>query len=204
MLKIISPGIEPDAAAMRAMFAARKSVFVDLLGWDVPVLDGRYEVDQFDNLHACYLVLTDDAGAHLASARLLPTVRDGILSGLFPMLCDGPPPAAPEIFEITRFCLDRKLRASERRMARDALVVALTDYALANGISAYCAVAETAWLGQILNFGWQCERLGAVCDVGGEHLAAVQIVIGPHTPALLADAGIRASGLPSVPSQIAA
>lgn len=204
MLNIISPGTEPDAAAMRAMFAARKSVFVDLLGWDVPVLDGRYEVDQFDNLHACYLVLTDDAGAHLASARLLPTMRDGILSGLFPMLCDGPPPAAPEIFEITRFCLDRKLRASMRRLARDALVVALTDYALANGISAYCAVAETAWLSQILNFGWQCERLGAVREVGGEHLAAVRIVIEPHTPALLADAGIRASGFSSVSSQLAA
>ncbi|MEO0030490.1 MAG: hypothetical protein RIS94_248 [Pseudomonadota bacterium] len=204
MLNIISPGTEPDAAVMRAMFAARKSVFVDLLGWDVPVLDGRYEVDQFDDLHAHYLILTDDVGAHLASARLLPTMREGILSGLFPMLCDGPPPAAPDIFEITRFCLDRRLRATERRLARDALVVALADYALANAISAYCAVAETGWLRQILNFGWQCEQLGAVAEVGGEHLAAVRIDIEPDTPALLAGAGIRASGLPRVSSQLAA
>ncbi|WP_408587048.1 acyl-homoserine-lactone synthase [Novosphingobium sp.] len=204
MLNIISPGTEPDAAVMRAMFAARKSVFVDLLGWDVPVLAGQYEVDQFDNVHARYLVLTDDEGAHLASARLLPTTRECILSGLFPMLCYGPPPAAPDIFEITRFCLDRRLRAIERRLVRDALVVALADYALANAISGYCAVAETSWLRQIQTFGWQCERLGAVVDVDGEHLAAVRIVIEPNTPALLAAAGIRATGLPSVSGKLAA
>lgn len=204
MLNIISPGTEPDAAVMRAMFAARKSVFVDLLGWDVPVLGGQYEIDQFDDVHARYLVLTDDDGAHLASARLLPTTREGILSGLFPMLCDGPPPAAPDVYEITRFCLDRRLRATERRLVRDALVVALADYALANGISGYCAVAETSWLGQIQTFGWQCERLGAVVDVRGEYLAAVHIVIEPNTPALLAASGIRATGLPSVPGKLAA
>jgi N-acyl-L-homoserine lactone synthetase len=28
--------------AMRGMFAARKAVFVDLLGWDVPVLNDQY------------------------------------------------------------------------------------------------------------------------------------------------------------------
>src|SRR3546814_10692398 len=40
-------GPTPDGV-LRAMFAARKSVFVDLLKWDVPVLEGRYEIDQFD------------------------------------------------------------------------------------------------------------------------------------------------------------
>lgn len=35
-------GPAPDAV-LRAMFAARKAVFVDLLKWDVPVLAGRYE-----------------------------------------------------------------------------------------------------------------------------------------------------------------
>ena len=58
--------------ALRAMFEARKQVFVDLLKWDVPVLGGRFEVDQFDDEHAAYLVLSDDEGRHLASARLLP------------------------------------------------------------------------------------------------------------------------------------
>jgi hypothetical protein len=62
------------------MFAARKSVFVDLLKWDVPVLAGRYEVDQFDDPNAQYLILADRDGAHLASARLLPTLHPHILA----------------------------------------------------------------------------------------------------------------------------
>lgn len=51
------------------LFEARKRVFVDLLKWDIPVLDGRYEVDQFDTSDAEYLILTDQRAAHRASAR---------------------------------------------------------------------------------------------------------------------------------------
>jgi len=54
-------------AVMRAMFEARKRVFVDLLGWDLPVLAGLYEVDQYDDAHARYLILTDTDQNHLAS-----------------------------------------------------------------------------------------------------------------------------------------
>ena len=55
------------------MFEDRKSVFVDLLKWDVPVLDGRFELDQFDDEHATYIIVADESGDHLGSARLLPT-----------------------------------------------------------------------------------------------------------------------------------
>ena len=70
--------VEADCRAseddvLRAMFAARKDVFVDLLGWDVPILGGRFEIDQFDDEHANYLVVTGPNGGHRASARLLPT-----------------------------------------------------------------------------------------------------------------------------------
>ena len=50
---------------MRGMFAARKQVFVDLLKWDVPVLGGAYEIDQFDDAHAHYLVLADLSLIHI-------------------------------------------------------------------------------------------------------------------------------------------
>ena len=63
---------------LRSMFEARKRVFVDLLKWDVPVLDGRFEVDQFDTPEAVYLVLADESANHQASARLLRTDRSHI------------------------------------------------------------------------------------------------------------------------------
>ena len=63
----------PDDRLLRTMFEARKRVFVDLLKWDVPVLEGAYEIDQFDTREATYVILADEEGSHRASARLLRT-----------------------------------------------------------------------------------------------------------------------------------
>ncbi|QXT34386.1 autoinducer synthase [Sphingomonas sanguinis] len=175
---------------LRRMFAARKAVFVDLLGWDVPVVDGRFELDQFDDGEAHYLVVTDAAGAHRASARLLPTTRPHLLGTLFPGLCADGPPTGPAIFEITRFCLDRSLGARARRAARDALVVALVDHALANDIAHYTAIAGLGWSRQILAFGWRCRPLGPAKAIGGEQVMALEIAIEANTRARLAVAGI--------------
>lgn len=116
--------------AIRAMFEARKRVFIDLLKWDVPVLAGMYEVDQYDTIDATYLVLTDGEYRHLASARLLRTDRPHILGELFPTLCEEAAPAGPTVREITQFCLEPTLTAAERRQVRNQLVTALVEHAL--------------------------------------------------------------------------
>ena len=192
MLHIKRPGRAVADGVLRAMFAARKEVFVDLLKWDVPVLAGRYEVDQFDDEHAHYLVLATEGAGHLGSARLLPTVRPHILDSLYPELCEDAPPRSDTIYEITRFCLDRGLDARTRRTVRDTLVVALADHAIAHGLTAYTAIAEMGWLQQILAFGWRCMPLGLPQTVGGKQVGALRIEITPETPALLARAGIAA------------
>jgi acyl-homoserine lactone synthase len=112
MLHILRFGAQPiPDTVMRAMFAARKRVFADLLKWNVPVVDGRFEVDQFDTEHAQYLVLVDRSGGHLGSARLLPTMRPHILDSLYPGLCDGAPPRADDIFEVTSGILTSRRRS---------------------------------------------------------------------------------------------
>lgn len=189
-LKIATGGHGPGDALLRAMFEARKRVFVDLLKWDVPVLAGRYEVDQFDDGHATYLILADADGEHLGSARLLNTDRPHILDSLFPQLCEGPVPAGPHVREITRFALDPRQNARERRRTRDTLVHALTAHALDFGIAAYTGVAETGWMQQILAFGWDCDPLGLPQRVGDRELGALRIAITAETPGLLCDAGI--------------
>ncbi|NKJ43468.1 acyl-homoserine-lactone synthase [Novosphingobium sp. SG720] len=186
MLHVVQFAAPPaQDAVLRSMFAARKSVFVDLLKWDVPVLDGRYEVDQFDDVHATYLVLAEPDGTHLASARLLPTTRPHILDSFFGDLCEDAPPRGADTFEITRFCLDRRLSARERREVRDTLVNALVHHALAVDIAAYSAVAGMGWFQQILAFGWRCMPLGRPRIIDGTMLAALRIEITPETPSLL-------------------
>jgi len=177
-------------AAMRAMFEARKKVFVDLLQWDLPVLAGRYELDQFDNPDAHYLMLSETDGTHLASARLLPTTGPHLLDSQFAELTDEPIPHGPTVYEITRFCLDRALTAIQRREARDRLVRGLVDFAIANRITTYTGVAEHAWLRQILTFGWTARALGAIKSINGMLLAALKIEIAADTHARLDRAGI--------------
>lgn len=172
--------------AIRTMFEDRKRVFVDLLKWDVPVLDGRFELDEFDDAHATYLIIADECGDHLGSARLLPTTRRHILGTLFPDLCAAPVPAGPMVHEITRFCLSRRRNAAWRRRTRNRLVSALVAYALESGIRTYTGVAELAWLQQILAFGWDCRPLGTPKRLDCGIIGALAIEIRPDTPDLLA------------------
>jgi N-acyl-L-homoserine lactone synthetase len=193
MVLVVEQPYRPlDNAALRRMFEARKRVFVDLLKWDVPVLDGRFELDQFDGGNAVYIVVTDREGRHLASARLLQTMRPHILGTLFPSLCAGEVPRGAGMLEITRFCLDRRQCGAQRLAARNQLVSALVDYALDRGITSYTGVAETAWLQQILAFGWACRPLGTPLMLGGRLLGGLRIEIEPNTPALLSWNGIYA------------
>ncbi|KAB2855627.1 acyl-homoserine-lactone synthase [Sphingopyxis sp. SCN 67-31] len=177
---------------LRAMFEARKRVFIDLLKWDLPVLADRFEIDHFDDPHATYLIVGDPAGRHLASARLLPTTRPALLDGIFPTLVDGAVPSGPDIFEITRFCLSPGIGARQRRMARDTLLVGLVDFALANGIRSYTGVAEIDWFAQIRTFGWDCRALGEPALHDGRALTSLRIEIDAGTPAKLEASGIIA------------
>jgi acyl-homoserine lactone synthase len=179
-----------EVPALQAMFEARKRVFVDLLKWDVPVVDGRFEVDQFDDEHATYLIIADHEGGHLGSARLLKSTRPHILDSLFPELCAAAPPTGSEVLEITRFCLGRNQSSADRLQTRNRLVAAIVDYALASGVSTYTGVAEFGWLQQILAFGWRCRPLGIPRMISGKMLGALRIEIAADTPALLRANGI--------------
>ncbi|MCP4026700.1 MAG: autoinducer synthase, partial [Sphingomonas sp.] len=105
------------------------------------------------------------------------------------------PPRDADTFEITRFCLDRRLTAQERRQVRDTLVSALVDHALATGITAYSAIAEMGWFQQILAFGWRCMPLGLPRIIDGTMLAALRIEITPETPSLLESGRATAAAL---------
>lgn len=179
--------VDGETRALRAMFAARKRVFVDLLGWDLPVLAGRFEVDQFDNPCAEYLVLADTDGTHCGSARLLRSDGPHLLGDLYAHLCPAGVPRERDVREITRFCLDPALGAVARRKTRNQLVTALAEHALAHGIAAYTGIATHAWFEQIARFGWVCRKLGPAGNLRASDLVALQITIDDQTlPGLIA------------------
>lgn len=190
MIRIIEGAARPGSDPMfDAMYADRKRVFVDLRKWNVPVIEGRYELDQFDGARAIYCIATGDRGAHHGSIRLLPSDEPHILGHLFPELCDRDVPTGPDVWELTRGCLSPALCARERRHVRNALVTAVVEYALHRGIRAYTCIADSGWLAQILVLGWDCRPLGLPRRIHGANTGALRIDITAQTPALLREAG---------------
>lgn len=172
-----------NGATLQAMHADRKAVFVDRLKWNVPVIDDRYEMDEFDTERAIYLVAADPGtGMHLGSVRLLPTTHRHILGDIFPMLVEGDVPRGPDIYEITRLCTSPHLADWEAHNAvRERLATALIEYALTAGISRYTMMTHMAYLSQLLATGWDVEPLGLPKEIGGQMLGALMVNVKPET-----------------------
>lgn len=78
-------------------------VFVEQLGWDLSTQNGM-EQDQFDRSDTVYVVAQDEEENISGCARLLPTIRPYLLSGVFPQLLNGlVPPSSLDIWELSRF-----------------------------------------------------------------------------------------------------
>lgn len=187
-------GEQAQQPLLESMFEARKRLFIDLLDWDLEVVDDRFEIDRFDDAYATYIVTADPLGLHRASMRLLPTTRPHLLGSMFERLCPNGVPVGPDIFEITRLCLPASRPASERLKLRSGLIRAMVDHALAHGIRTFTGVVTARFREQVLTMGWDAEALGPGIDMGGGRLGAFAIRIDEGTPARLEDNGIYAVG----------
>ncbi len=158
------------------MFCDRKRIFYDTLHWDIPIAAGLFEIDQFDNDDAVYLVDIDPIdGKHLGSTRLLRSTGPHILGSLFPQLCDRDVPTGPDIWEITRFCSAPRLKREQTLKTRSHLWIALAEFALQHGISHYTCVAELPWMETLRNYAYRSDVLGQPKEVNGEPLAALLV-----------------------------
>jgi N-acyl-L-homoserine lactone synthetase len=168
-------------APLEAMHRDRKKIFVDTLKWDVPVVDGQYEIDQFDTDAAIYLVaLAPETQRHLGSVRLLPTTGPHLLSEVFPFLCDKGVPIGDDVWEITRLCT-APAKDIEPRLIRRRLATAMCEFGLLYGISRYTCVTHVQYLSNLLAVGWECELLGEPRQVDRDVVAALSISITPAT-----------------------
>ncbi len=174
-----------DAAAHPRLFDTmhedRKKVFVDRLRWDIPH-DERFERDQYDTVHAQYLILQDRrTHEHLGSVRLLPTARPHMLKEVFPHLCEGRVPTGRHIWEITRLIVSPQVDRRERLMVRNMLARAMIEFGLLTGIRKYTMVCEMHFLTQLLASGWRCDPLGLPITSGATMIGALLIHNDPDS-----------------------
>lgn len=195
ILTIDSYPASAHQAALETMFADRKAQFVDFFDWDVPVVDGRFEIDQFDTAGAVYLVALDEHGHHAASLRMLPTWRPHLLGEIFPHLCVGGVPIGPATWESTRLCLPSRHGAARRRELRNALISAMADFALSRGIEHITGVIPEAFRREVLAMGWRAEPLGPAQRIAGGPIGAFRIEVTPDICERLAWTGTYTGAL---------
>lgn len=195
-------GTHPEL--LHSMFRDRKTVFVDLLKWDLPCQRDE-ERDAFDDGGARYLIVSDETGkVHRGSVRLLPSTGPHLLGNVFPNLCAGPVPRSPQTYEITRLCQHPSIRGDEGKVVRNSLTCALVEYALWNGITTYTGITPVDFFARLLSAGWRCEPLGLPTADGSGQIIAFQIHIDEHTVRDMEAVGVyRPSGLDLTPLFVA-
>lgn len=145
----------------------RKAVFVDELGWTLPVVDGM-ERDQYDDDRAVY-GFSFDADRQLTMAcRYRPTDDRSLLTDIFahalaPGVAD---PTGPGVWEITRgICLETGgARHNQRRRACQ--MITPLELCRAAGGTRCIAFAEVRLLPLFVQMGWRVTLLGDPVDFG--------------------------------------
>jgi acyl-homoserine lactone synthase len=164
------------------MFRDRKRVFVDRLKWDLPVVDGEFEKDEFDTDSSVYLISADrETSAHICSMRLTPTSEPHLLRDKFPFLCDGEIPVGDDVWEVTRLCTTPNLAGDAARNARRHLSIAMVEFGLLYALTRLTMVTHAEYLSRLLAVGWECRPLGIPKDYGGQLLGAMEVSITPAT-----------------------
>jgi N-acyl-L-homoserine lactone synthetase len=169
------------ASELDGMFRDRKRVFIDWLKWRIPSVNGTHEIDTFDNDDAIYLIESDGRGRHLASIRLLPTVKPHLFSEVFSKLCDGPLPTGPDTWELTRFCVSPDVMKTDGLRLMNLMWTSVVEFAVSRGIAQYTCVTHMAFLSQILSAGWDTKPLGLPQMVDGGLVGAVLFRLSPDT-----------------------
>jgi acyl-homoserine lactone synthase len=165
-------------AQLEELFRLRHEIFVKERGWkDLERPDER-EVDDYDNLDTVYFIALDGeriVGGH----RLYPTTKPTMLGDVFPHLAAvrGIPEDAG-IWEWSRYFVVKDKRDGQLNLA---LLAAVQELCLDEGISEISAVMETWWLPRFQQAGFAVRPLGLPALVHGKWTMAALIEISRDT-----------------------
>lgn len=183
--------------ALASQHRLRHRVFVERQQWEIPSYRGM-EYDQYDTPAAHYLVWRDDAGEVRGVSRLSPTDRPYMLAEQWPdMVSKCELPRSAQVWEGTRFGIDRDLDPALRKRILGELVVAYLEFGLRNDITHMIGVMPTLiWRAVFVNNDWRPEFLGDMrklaidkvvagrVEVSAANLARVRAKTGIHHPVL--------------------
>ncbi len=176
----LQAGVEVELAAYRY------KVFVEHLGWDLPIAQAGSELDQFDRPDTFYVVVKDIDERICGCARLLPTTSPYLLGTVFPQLMGNQPiPTAPDIWELSRYTtqlVNGEITSRQEATARfRELLKAVCETAFHGGAKrlitfSYLGVERIA-----RNFGIHVHRVGPCEFIDGKPVVAFWIELDEQT-----------------------
>lgn len=160
--------------ALPSMYRFRHRVFIERQNYDVPNFR-QMEWDQFDTPAAVYLLWRDNERQVRGMFRLIPTTFPYMIKELWPQLVTSDELSSqPDVWETSRFSVDRDLPLPERKRIFGELMCASTEYGLANGIREYLTLTAPAFFrSAISNYGLTVTYLGT-----RQKLAGLPVVVG--------------------------
>lgn len=143
------------------MYRSRARLFRDRLGWDVKVDDRGWERDQYDAHNPLYVVVTDGE-QHIGSMRLMATTGPHMTADHFSQLTGGGPIRSPDIWEVTRFCVEQSDRIPGSVVQRASLELMLAAHELAtySGIEQFIATFDSRMRAIYRRAGWEPDIMG--------------------------------------------
>lgn len=162
-----------NPAVVDALYKIRKSIFVDMHGWDLRVVDGR-ERDQFDTAAAVHCALFRDSEL-IGGFRATRTDHDYLARSVFPQLAAVKSyPQRADVWEISRFGV---LPSNDRLETAKVNYSLMFRFAQVRAASALVALADLTYERFLRTLGIRTRRYGPPqiigADKAGEPLWAV-------------------------------
>lgn len=179
--------------ALASQHRLRRQVFVERQNWDVPTYKDM-EFDQYDTPAAHYLVWRDEAEVVRGVTRFGSTERPYMIKDHWPdMVSRGPLPETHDVWEATRFGIDRSLEPAVRKRVVAEMVCAYLEFGLRMGFKWVLGATPTLiWRAVFIRNGWDVDYLGEPRKLGVDNVVAGVMPVTPEYLARVrAKTGIR-------------
>jgi acyl-homoserine lactone synthase len=153
-------------------FRLRHEIFVKERGWKEFDRDGIYEMDQYDNGNATYLISVDEHDEVVGSSRIYPTALPHMLCEQFPALVDGAVPQRIDLVEFTRLAICKSQRGTQIYYEQ---FLGLQEFCLDQGMSGATTLIRTHRIPVVQKAGMHVIPLGLSQEIDGEMCTAILI-----------------------------
>lgn len=153
-------------------FRLRHEIFVKERGWKEFDRDGIYEMDQYDDENATYLISVDEYDEVVGSSRIYPTALPHMLSEQFPALVNGAVPQRIDLVEFTRLAICKSQRGTQIYFEQ---FLGLQEFCLDQGMAGATTLIRTHRIPIVQKAGMNVIPLGLSQEIDGEMCTAILI-----------------------------